>query len=249
MQEKNKPINKSSTVKAVDDPTAGAVYTSSLDRALYPEPGTAPSEKKAMQDYLIKSPTKKQHERAFSMGRSLLKVPEAEKDRMAAEWMRSSSRDPKGRSLDEEIKLGKEEWLKKQKAPSDYGPVKYDKNGLPNKATPTQVGEMAKKFEEMRQMTGSDRRYDKPKKKVNAYADVKIPIPTINHRLLRDPKKEAREAALEKMREYAFKPADNSDASNGIGSFRKTIGRKLNAASSRSGWERNNRTTYKYGKE
>ena len=70
---------------------------------------------KEFQDHIIKSPTKKQHEKAFSMGRALLKVPEAEKNKMADEWMRSGVRDPKGRSLDEEIKLGKEEWLKKQK--------------------------------------------------------------------------------------------------------------------------------------
>ena len=34
---------------------------------------------------------------------------------MAKQWMTGGGRDPKGRSLDEEIKLGKEEWLKKQK--------------------------------------------------------------------------------------------------------------------------------------
>ena len=73
---------------------------------------------KEFQDHIIKSPTKKQHNDAFSMGRSLLKVPEAEKNKMADEWMRSGGRDPNGRSLDEEIKLGKEEWLKKQKTAS-----------------------------------------------------------------------------------------------------------------------------------
>ena len=70
---------------------------------------------KEFQDHLIKSPTKKQHNDAFSMGRSLLKVPEAEKNKMANEWMTNSGREKDGRSFDEEIKLGKEEWLKKQK--------------------------------------------------------------------------------------------------------------------------------------
>ena len=70
---------------------------------------------KEMVAFQISSPTKKQHERAFSMGRSLLKVPEAEKNKMAEQWMHGGGRDPKGRSLDEEIKLGKEEWLKKRK--------------------------------------------------------------------------------------------------------------------------------------
>tara|TARA_R110000824_G_scaffold160399_3_gene335150 strand:+ start:2539 stop:3180 length:642 start_codon:yes stop_codon:yes gene_type:complete len=81
---------------------------------------------------------------------------------------------------------------------NDYGAVKYDKNGYPDKASPAQVGAMAEKFEEMRQMTGEP---DKPKpKKINAYADVKISIPTINHLLLRNSNHEAREAALEKRK-------------------------------------------------
>jgi len=71
--------------------------------------------KKEFENHLINSPTKQDQEKAYSMVRSLLKVPEAEKNKMADEWMRSGGRDPKGRSLDEEIKLGKEEWLKKQK--------------------------------------------------------------------------------------------------------------------------------------
>jgi hypothetical protein len=52
------------------------------------------------------------------------------------------------------------------------------------------------------------------------------------------------EAALEKMRAYAFKPTPNPDESKGIGSFKNTIGRKLRAATSRSDWEKNNRRTY-----
>ena len=93
------------------------IINTTLDLFKY---GTPPKKSeltdKEFQDHIIKSPTKKQHKKAFSMGRALLKVPEAEKNKMADEWMRSGGRDPKGRSLDEEIKLGKEEWLKKQKA-------------------------------------------------------------------------------------------------------------------------------------
>ena len=92
------------------------IINTTLDLFKY---GTPPKKSeltdKEFQDHIIKSPTKKQHERAFSMGRALLKVPEAEKNKMADEWMRSGGRDPKGRSLDEEIKLGKQEWLKSQK--------------------------------------------------------------------------------------------------------------------------------------
>ena len=122
--------------------------------------------------------------------------------------------------------------------------MKYDKNGYPDKASPAQVGAMAEKFEEMRQMTGSDGRYEKPKKKINAYADVKIPIPTINYSLLRDPNQEARDAALERTRAYAFSKIPDPDAGKGIGSFRNTIGRKLRASNSRTDWEKSNRRTY-----
>ena len=40
-----------------------------------------------------------------------------------------------------------------------------EEHQYPTEATPAQVGEMARKLEEMRQMTGSDGRYDKPKPK------------------------------------------------------------------------------------
>ena len=39
----------------------------------------------------------------------------------------------------------------------------------------------------------------KPRKKINAYADVKIPIPTVNYSLLRDSKEDAREAACSSL--------------------------------------------------
>ena len=51
------------------------------------------------------------------------------------------------------------------KYPEENGPVKYDEKGYPDKATPQQVGAMAERLEEHRQMTGSDGRYDKPKPK------------------------------------------------------------------------------------
>ena len=78
-----------------------STYTSSLEQAAFPEPGTAPSEVAAA-----------------------------------------------------------------KKIVNDYGPVKYDKNGLPNKATPTQIGRAAENIELMRQMSGEP---DKPKKKINPY--------------------------------------------------------------------------------
>ena len=53
---------------------------------------------------------------------------------------------------------------------TDNKPYSY-----PKEATPEQVGEMAKKFEEMRQMSGSDGRYDKPKPKKKVMAPIEIP--------------------------------------------------------------------------
>ena len=55
------------------------------------------------------------------------------------------------------------------------GPVKYDEKGYPDKATPKQIGAMAERLEEMRQMTGSDGRYDKPKPKKKVIEPIEIP--------------------------------------------------------------------------
>ena len=86
----------------------------------------------------------------------------------------------------------------------------------------------------------------KPKpKKINKYAEVKIPIPVIDHALLRKPKHEVRDAALEKLRVYAFTPREDPDESRGIGSFKKTIGKQLRAANSKRDWEKANKTIYK----
>ena len=159
-----------------EDPTAGAVYTSSLTQAAYPIPGTSPEEKAAARKIL-----------------------------------------------------------------NEYEPVKYDKRGYPDKATPEQFGAAAERLERDRQMTGSDGRYDKPKKKINAYAEVKIPIPKINFSLLRDPKREEREAALEKMRVSAFTSIPDPDRLRGIGSLANPTVKKLKAAD----WLKRNQTTYK----
>ena len=120
------------------------IINTTLDLFKY---GTPPKKSeltdKEFQDHLIKSPTKKQHERAFSMGRSLLKVPEAEKNKMADEWMRGGGRDPHGRSLDEEIKLGKDMWLEKQRV----GEKKKDYPRVTNKDDPLLEAAELKKAE------------------------------------------------------------------------------------------------------
>ena len=104
----------------------------------------------------------------------------------------------------------------------DYGPVKYDKNGLPNKATPEQMGAAAERLERMHQMEGKPDKLIP--KKVNTYSEVKISIPTIiNHSLLRKSVADKNKAAaLEKLRVFAFTPRPN-DVVKGIGSLMKTI--------------------------
>ena len=133
-----------------------------------------------------------------------------------------------------------EEKAAARKILNEYEPVKYDKRGYADKATPEQFGALAERLERDRQMTGSDGRYDKPKKKVNAYAEVKIPIPKINFSLLRDPKREEREAALEKMRVSAFTSIPDPDRLRGIGSLATPTVKKLKAAD----WLKRNQTTY-----
>jgi len=92
----------------------------------------------------------------------------------------------------------------------------------------------------MRQMMGEP---DKPKKKINTYAEVKIPIPTINYSLLRNSKEDAREAAIEKLRVYAFTKSE-SDEDKGIGSLANTTGRKLRATAAKDSWRKNRETIY-----
>ena len=83
----------------------------------------------------------------------------------------------------------------------------------------------------------------KPRKKINAYADIKIPIRTINYSLLRDPKQKARDAAIEKLKVYAFTKSE-SDEDKGIGSLANTTGRKLRATSAKDSWRKNRETIY-----
>ena len=204
----------------------GGGYISKLEQAVYPKPGTAPSEKRDHYKHLVETgkilePTKEEIKRA--------KEPST--------WdLIYKDMSP--------IKKAQHNYLQRKKGYvgktgekiNAYEPVKYDDRGYPDKATPKQVGAMAERLEEHRQMTGSDGRYDKPKKKINAYADVKIEIPTIDHLLLRNSNHEARDAALEKTRLYAFATRPDPDAVKGIGSFKNTIGKELRAANSKSDW-------------
>ena len=94
--------------------------------------------------------------------------------------------------------------------------------------------------------TIEDAKKPKPSKKINAYADVKIAIPTINHSLLRNSAADAaKTAAIEKVRQYAFSKRPDPDVVRGIGSFRNTIGKQLRANNSKTDWKKRNQTTYK----
>ena len=54
----------------------------------------------------------------------------------------------------------------------------------------------------------------------------KIPIPTVKYFPPRNPKQEVREAAIEKLRVFAFAPRPNLDENKGIGFLMKTIAEK-----------------------
>ena len=82
----------------------------------------------------------------------------------------------------------------------------------------------------------------KPRKKINPYSEVKIPIPKINFSLMRgsDTKQEEREAALEKLRVSAFTEIPDPDRWRGIGALATPTVKKLKAAD----WLKRNQTTY-----
>ena len=88
---------------------------------------------KEYEKHLINTPTKTQHEKAFNMGDTILKTSAAKKNKMVNEWMKGGGRDPKGRSFDQEIKLGKDTWLKNQKTVNQL-------KALKEWAQPTPVG-------------------------------------------------------------------------------------------------------------
>ena len=83
----------------------------------------------------------------------------------------------------------------------------------------------------------------KPRKKINTYADIKIP--TVNYSLLRNSKEDAREAALEKLRVHAFTRSETDrDKNLGIGSLANTTGRKLRATAAKDSWTKNREKIY-----
>ena len=267
-----KPINKSSTVKAVDvseknlrtinelkdlkkfqdgtfkEPTPGTTlhrkkhpelygykYTSALERAAYPKAGTAPSEKQIIKWKLeesskpvVRNPILKKAITDAEIQKKLDKL------RGPSDWdmiYDSMSPHEKGSHNAEKRKQGMNgktaEPLVKQfrsDSPDTYLSHPDQQKGM----LLATLGDVKAK-----------------PKKTNLYADVKIPIPVIDHSLLRDSAADkARAAALEKTRVYAFSKIPDPDAVRGIGSFTNTIGEELRANNSKSDWEK--RVNYKY---
>ena len=77
------------------------------------------------------------------------------------------------------------------------------------------------------------------------HTPTSIPIPTVNYSLLRNPKQEARDAAIEKLRVHAFTRSETDrDKNLGIGSLANTTGRKLRATAAKDSWRKNRETIY-----
>ena len=220
MQEKNKPLNKTSTVKAVD----GLVHVSSSEKNL-----RTINELKDLRKYQdstnIHHPSYGTHqEPTVGTTSHRKKYPERYGFKYTSKLEQAAYPKP-GTAPSEKIN---KEPLVKQFRNDDPTTHLTDENQM--------KGMLLATIEDAK---------PKPKKKINAYADVKISIPVIDHSLLRDPKQEAQKAAIEKLREYAFTPREDPDESRGIGSFKKTIGKQLRAANSKRDWEKANKTIYK----
>ena len=286
MQEKNKPINKTHTVKSVGQPMPIVDYIKTMNR-LYGSDGGAvevapkqiigtqldlfkhgtPPKKDSLTDkelsaHLIASPTKTQHKMALDTGKKILEEKKLEAARKPERRDHFKHYQKTGQLLEPT----KEE-IRRAKLPSAWDTI-YDsmtpiekgqwnrekrKKGMNGKTAEPLVKEFRSDSpdtylshpDQQKGMLLATLEDAKPKpKKINPYAEVKIPIPTIDDSLLRDPGQNDREATLEKMRVYAFTPRPNPDEAKGIGSFRNKIGRKLKAAESKRNWERSRKTIY-----
>ena len=59
-------------------------------------------------------------------------MSEYNRHKWAMEWMHGGGRDPNGRSLDDEIRIGKEDWLESQRvAEQPIEPAPWDKPETP----------------------------------------------------------------------------------------------------------------------
>ena len=303
MQEKNKPINKTHTVKSVGKPmpmdrlysgNGGAVEAApkqivdtQLDLFKH---GTPPKKDsltdKELRSHLIASPTKKQHQNALAAGKKIIeekKIEEANKKTVnsltalkdwsqnpAAYQKKLADKKPERRDhfrhyqkTGELLKPTKEE-IRRAKLPSAWDTI-YDsmtpiekgqwnrekrKKGWNGKTAEPLVKEFRSDSPDtylshpdqqkgMLLATLEDAKAKPKPKKINTYPEVRFAAMPV-----RDLNQEAREAALERTRAYAFSKIPDPDAGKGIGSFRNTIGRKLRASNSRTDWEKSNQRTY-----
>jgi len=138
-------VNQRAQVSPEDEPLGELLVrtTPSLNLTSTPKVATKETKdfrsQKEYENHLINSPTKTQRAKALQEGKRILedkklikfaleespepivknplmkKAIEAKRNKWANEWMTGGGRDPKGRSLDQEIKLGKDAWLKNQK--------------------------------------------------------------------------------------------------------------------------------------
>ena len=107
-------------------------------------------------------------------------MSEYNRHKFAMEWMHGGGRDPNGRSLDEEIKIGKEDWMERQRVAQggrigfdsgqlvQPGPGRQGYNGKPHgkKFTKTELNKAAqhmygKNYDELTLKTGKKKVYDK----------------------------------------------------------------------------------------
>ena len=113
---------------------------------------------KEYENHLVRSPSKTQHNKALRAGMDIINdrdnkimkfaleespeeivknpvMKKAIRNKWANEWMTGGGRDPKGRSLDQEIKLGKDAWLKNQKTVNQLKALKEYHQPKPMKVT------------------------------------------------------------------------------------------------------------------
>jgi len=122
----------------------------------------------------------------------------------------------------------------------------------PKEATPEQIGELAKRMEEHRQITGSDGRYDKPKPKKRVVEPIVIPKVLSVPRYEDYKKRRTRNTFEEPMEEHPGEPEKAVGLSQGFtqakireGDILKQLDKEMNY--DRKNIERKNNLTTNQG--
>ena len=204
----------------------GHKYTSKLEQAAYPKPGTAPSEKRDHYKHLVETgkllePTQEEIKRAkapsaWELIKQTAKTPQ-EKKELRQIINEQYDKNPKSLSKDEWKYVDRDK-IKPVRIFDNLDPTSYLSN------------------EDQRRAVLTPEKFTKPPQ----YPEVRLAVlPEI------DPNQKVREAALERTREYAFSKIPDPDAVKGIGSFRNEIGKTLRANNSKREWEKINKVKYK----